>query len=80
MQPIVALNALRLAVLHRNVNDSADDCLLRAAIAYEEGRYEVAALLAIRSLSHSVGVFHFRYKTACEIVGLDPNTAHSYAA
>lgn len=78
MDLITARNVLAIAAAHKNegMGTSAESCFIDGLAQVEKGNFKNAVLWGIRSLSHSVGVFHFRYKTACEVAGLDPDTAH----
>jgi hypothetical protein len=57
-------DALRLARRHANANSSAWLCLTDAERAYAAWDFEVTRAAAIRSLRHSVGVFHRDFKRA----------------
>lgn len=92
MDLITAHNVLSIAAAHRNegMGTSAESCFIDGIAQIEKGIEAIkagdkdaakrycgnAVRWGIRSLSYSVGICHYRYKTACEVAGVDPNTAH----
>jgi hypothetical protein len=53
---------LSVAAVHADANGSAALCLTEARERLAEGREDLARQWALRSLSHSVGMFHADYQ------------------
>jgi hypothetical protein len=59
-------DTIQLAGKHASDNADGSDrfCLLQATKLQDEGRVELARTWALRSLAHSIGIFHPDYKQA----------------
>lgn len=62
--PLSVFQVVGLAADHKDANSSAALCHEEAVKALADGRAVAAARWAVRSLEHSVGVFHPDWKAA----------------
>ena len=71
MKRIDTNKVLMLARKHLGQNSSARSCMADAINALNTGDLDLATRWALRSLAHSVGIFHADYVTAFNASGLN---------